>query len=60
MPALAQHISVTLEEYEKLPEDVRAEVFDGQIFYMAGPSQDHQALSMELSSLLLSYIKQKG
>ena len=60
MPALAQHISVTLEEYEKLPENVRAEVFDGQIFYMAGPSQDHQALFMELSSLLLSYIKQKG
>ena len=60
MPALAQHISVTLEEYEKLPEDVRAEVFDGQILYMAGLSQDHQALSMELSSLLLSYIKQKG
>lgn len=60
MPALAQHISVTLEEYEKLPENVRAEVFDGQIFHMAGPSQDHQALSMELSSLLLSYIKQKG
>ncbi len=60
MPALAQHISVTLEEYEKLPEDVRAEVFDGQILYMADPSQDHQALSMELSSLLLSYIKQKG
>ena len=60
MPALAQHISVTLEEYEKLPENVRAEVFDGQIFYMAGPSQDHQALSMELYSLLLSYIKQKG
>ena len=34
--------------------------FDGQILYMAGPSQDHQALSMELFSLLLSYIKQKG
>lgn len=41
MPALAQHISVTLEEYEKLPEDVRAEVFDGQILYITGSSQDH-------------------
>lgn len=60
MPALAQHKSVTLEEYEKLPEDIRAEVFDGQIFYMASPSQDHQAISLELASILLSYIKKKG
>lgn len=47
MPALAQNRSVTLEDYEKLPEDVRAEVFSGEIFYMASPSQDHQAISME-------------
>ena len=60
MPALAQNRSVTLEDYEKLPEDVRAEVFSGEIFYMASPSQDHQAISMELSSILNSYIKKKA
>ena len=60
MPALAQNISVTLEDYEKLPEDVRAEVFSGEIFYMASPSQDHQAISMELSGILNSYIKKKA
>ena len=49
----------TLEQYELLPEDTRAEVFDGQIYYMAGPSQDHQTISIELSTILHMYIKSK-
>lgn len=47
----------TLEQYEVLPEDIRAEVFDGQIYYMASPSQDHQTISTELTTILNSYIK---
>lgn len=50
---------INLEQYEALPEDIRAEVFDGQIFYMASPSQDHQTISMELSTILNTYIKSK-
>lgn len=57
---LAQQRLTTLDEYEGLPEDTRAEVFDGQIQYMAGPSRTHQAILLELSSLLSSYIKKKG
>lgn len=60
MSALQQQLQITsLEQYESLPEDVRAEVFDGQIFYMSSPSQDHQTISMELSTILNIYIKNK-
>lgn len=58
MPAIQQEMeNTTLDQYEALPEDIRAEVFDGKIFYMAGPSQNHQTISMELSTTINSYIK---
>lgn len=50
---------ITLEQYELLPEDNRAEVFDGQIYYMASPSQVHQTILLELCTLLNLYIKKK-
>lgn len=60
MPSSQLHQSIiTLEEYEKLPEDVRAEVFDGQIQYMASPSQIHQTILLELSMVLNTYVKNK-
>lgn len=60
MPALQPQPQITtLEQYEALPEDVRAEIFDGQIYYMASPSQDHQTISMELSTMLNTYLKSK-
>ncbi len=60
MPALqSRPILTSLEEYEALPEDARAEIFDGQIYYMASPSQVHQTISMELSTLLNTYLKSK-
>lgn len=43
MPALQpQPESLTLEQYEALPEDLRVEVFDGVVYDMASPSQEHQ------------------
>ncbi|MBD5444020.1 MAG: Uma2 family endonuclease [Lachnospiraceae bacterium] len=58
MPALQPQPQITtLEQYESLPEDIRAEVFDGQIYYMSSPSQDHQTISTELTTILNSYIR---
>ena len=51
---------ITLEEYEALPPDIRAEVYDGQIRYMASPSQNHQTLLLELSGVLNAYVKKNA
>lgn len=51
---------VTLEQYEMFPEKKRIEVFDGVIYDMASPSQVHQALSMQLSTLINTYILRKN
>ena len=55
--ALQQHPeTITLEQYEALPEEKRVEVFDGIIYDMASPSQIHQAISMQLSTVINNYI----
>ena len=60
MPATQPQVgSITLAQYEALPEDKRVEVFDGVIYDMASPSQAHQTISMELSTLINTYIKKK-
>lgn len=51
--------TITLEQYEALPESQRVEIFDGIAYDMARPSQIHQTLSMELSNILYNYIKSK-
>lgn len=52
MPALQRQPQIiSLEQYEALPEDVRAEVFDGRIYDMASPSQIHQSILLELSNI---------
>ena len=59
-PALQpQSETVTLEQYEALPEDRRVEVFDGIAYDMASPSQIHQSILLELCTLLNAYIKSK-
>ena len=49
----------TEEDYYNLPEDVRAELIDGQIFYQAAPSRIHQKMLMALSSAIHNYIRSK-
>lgn len=49
----------TLAQYEALPEDARAEVFHGELYYLAGPSRTHQTILLALSSMLRSYIGKK-
>lgn len=52
--------TITLEQYEMLPENTRAEVFDGVLYNMSSPSQTHQTLLTELLVLIRSYIKAKN
>jgi len=60
MPALQPPPKkITLEQYEALPEEKRVEIFDGLVYDMASPSQIHQSILLELSTLLNSYIKSK-
>ena len=59
MPALQPQF-ITLEQYEALPQDKRVEVFDGIIYDMASPSQIHQAVSMQLSTIINNYILQRN
>ncbi|MGN0414188.1 MAG: Uma2 family endonuclease [Agathobacter sp.] len=59
-PALqAKQEFITLEQYEVLPEDKRVEVFEGVVYDMVSPSQEHQTISMELSTVLNTYLKKK-
>ena len=50
---------ITLEQYENLPDNIRAEVFDGQIYYTAIPSQIHQTILTELLVSIRSYLRKK-
>lgn len=58
--AFAQAKCYTEDDYYALPEDVRAELIDGQIYYMAAPSRQHQTILSELHLLIGSYLKSKG
>lgn len=59
-PALQPQPEIfTLEQYEALPENRRAEVFEGVIYDMSSPSQVHQTILLELSTLLNTYTKSK-
>lgn len=49
----------TEEDYWNLPEDVRAELIDGRLYYMASPSRIHQEISSVLHGLIFQYIRSK-
>lgn len=48
------------EDFYAIPEDIRAELVNGEIIYMAAPSRLHQEISRELLFAITSYIKEKG
>lgn len=50
----------TEEDYENLPDDVRAELIDGRFFDMASPSRIHQEILGELLLAIGNHIKSKG
>ena len=56
---LSQKRTYTAEDIRKLPEDVRAELIDGQIYYFAAPKTVHQKIVLRLSMRLQSHIDEK-
>ena len=51
---------ITYEQYEAFSRDRRIEVFDGQIYDMATPSQEHQTILTELLVAIRNYLRKKG
>ena len=58
--SFAQEQLYTLEDIYSLPDNTRAELVDGHIYYMAPPSRKHQRLLLSLSRAIADYIDQKG
>lgn len=57
--ALARTNIYTEEDYYNLPENVRAELIDGQIYYMAAPSRVHQEILSFLHLEIGNYLRSK-
>lgn len=47
----------TIEAIYSLPDGKRAELIDGQIYYMAPPTRTHQRIVTELTTIVNDYIK---
>ena len=58
--SLPQKKYYTVEDFYNMPEDIRAELINGQIVYMTAPSTQHQIISGELYIAIANYIKSKG
>ncbi|MBQ2258073.1 MAG: Uma2 family endonuclease [Lachnospiraceae bacterium] len=50
----------TLDDYYRLPNDVRAELIDGRLFYMQSPTSAHQNIIGELYFATRLFIKEKN
>lgn len=57
---LPQEKIYTIEDIYNLPEGTRAELIDGQIYYIAPPTRRHQKILLSLSRLIADYIDKKG
>lgn len=49
----------TAEDYYNMPDEIRAELIDGEMVYMASPSRIHQEILGELYNIIKNYIKSK-
>ena len=58
---LAKSKFYTEEDYYSLPENIRAELIDGELIYnQAAPSRKHQTILMEVAGTIRDYIKTKA
>ena len=48
----------TIQDIEALPEDVRAELIDGKIYYMTAPLRIHQKIIVKMLFSIESYIRE--
>lgn len=55
-PALAQKELYTTDDFYSLPDGERAELIDGQIYYMAPLTRTHQRISGEIFAIIREYI----
>lgn len=59
MPLPQEKLYTTADIYD-LQDGQRAELIDGQIYYMAPPSRRHQKIAGKLFSVIFQYIDSKG
>ncbi len=59
MNALRKEKACTIEDIYALPDGKRAELIDGQIYYMAPPSWEHQKISRKLHQAIANYVDSK-
>ncbi|MCM1124545.1 MAG: Uma2 family endonuclease [Eubacterium sp.] len=57
MEALRKERLYTVEDIYALPDGERAELIDGEIYYMAPPNTKHQGLVMDLSYQIKDFIR---
>jgi len=58
--AIPEKQSYTVDDYYSFPEDLRAEIIDGQIYYQVAPSRIHQEILNSINNTIYNYIKSKG
>ena len=59
-PAPDEEYPITMEEYDALPDSVRAEIYDGIPYAMASPTLTHQKIASELNIEFALYIRGKN
>ena len=57
---LVQSDLYTEEDYYNLPEDIRAELINGHIYYQAEPGRAYQTMLSELHAYIHSYLRAKN
>lgn len=60
MPLPQQQKICTINDIYSLPDHQRAELINGQIYYMAPPSRVHQKIILEISTIINNHIKKNG
>ena len=56
MNVVRKEETYTIEDIHALPDGERAELIDGQIYYLAAPTRTHQRILLSLSRKIADYI----